>query len=396
MSEDMKEESNPTPPEVKEDDSSKVEGKAAQESPKDSDKNDAEKDVKEDVDSGKEESGKESEEEDEDDEETMGLLDRPVEVTGCRARKKVERLEVSFHTPKDKEMEIPEGKGQKLGQCPRIEFQIQKYKAVDLRPLHRILFNKLGAEKSVKRNIRKFSGFPFDKDSDEYKKKLLMLNKYSTTVLKRMCLILDVDRGGQKDSLTERILEFLLTPQDSGKNVPQKKSARGSSGKKKQKKVKSKKSDDEGESANDVDDEKIDGSNESVNESNSEEEKSDDEPKKKSKPAAKSTTSKDKTKKSAVKSKKVEKKTPAKTAKRKRDVEEDDESSDDDDKPLAKKSKMPSDDEIKKMIKGILDSADLQEITMKKVINQVSDAYPDFDLTDKKAFIKSTVKTAIS
>ncbi|XP_054709569.1 protein DEK-like isoform X2 [Uloborus diversus] len=395
MSEDMKEESNPTPPEVKEDDSSKVEGKAAQESPKDSDKNDAEKDVKEDVDSGKEESGKESEEEDEDDEETMGLLDRPVEVTGCRARKKVERLEVSFHTPKDKEMEIPEGKGQKLGQCPRIEFQIQKYKAVDLRPLHRILFNKLGAEKSVKRNIRKFSGFPFDKDSDEYKKKLLMLNKYSTTVLKRMCLILDVDRGGQKDSLTERILEFLLTPQDSGKNVPQKKS-RGSSGKKKQKKVKSKKSDDEGESANDVDDEKIDGSNESVNESNSEEEKSDDEPKKKSKPAAKSTTSKDKTKKSAVKSKKVEKKTPAKTAKRKRDVEEDDESSDDDDKPLAKKSKMPSDDEIKKMIKGILDSADLQEITMKKVINQVSDAYPDFDLTDKKAFIKSTVKTLLN
>lgn len=51
----------------------------------------------------------------------VALLDRPVEVTGCRARKKVERLEISFNAPKEKQ-EIPEGKGKKLGDCPRSKY----------------------------------------------------------------------------------------------------------------------------------------------------------------------------------------------------------------------------------------------------------------------------------
>lgn len=51
----------------------------------------------------------------------MALLDRPVEVTGCRARKKVERLDVSFSLPKVKQ-ELPEGRGKKLGECPRSNY----------------------------------------------------------------------------------------------------------------------------------------------------------------------------------------------------------------------------------------------------------------------------------
>lgn len=48
----------------------------------------------------------------------VGLLDRPVEVSGCRARKKVERLEIGF-TPKERSQAIEEGAGKKLGECPR-------------------------------------------------------------------------------------------------------------------------------------------------------------------------------------------------------------------------------------------------------------------------------------
>lgn len=48
----------------------------------------------------------------------VALLDRPTEVSGCRARKKVERLEMSFSAPKEKQ-ELPEGKGKKLGDIPR-------------------------------------------------------------------------------------------------------------------------------------------------------------------------------------------------------------------------------------------------------------------------------------
>ncbi|PRD31282.1 UNVERIFIED_CONTAM: Dek [Trichonephila clavipes] len=101
---------------------------------------------------------------------SVGLLDRPVEVTGCRARKQVVRLEYSFNIPKEKQ-EIQEGIGQKLGDCPRIEHQIQKTSIEDLKALHRILFGRVGSAPQIKRNIRKFSGFPFEKKSTEFDRK---------------------------------------------------------------------------------------------------------------------------------------------------------------------------------------------------------------------------------
>lgn len=51
------------------------------------------------------------------------------------------------------------------------------------------------------------------------------------------------------------------------------------------------------------------------------------------------------------------------------------------------------DDEIKKYVKEILDKANLEEITMKTVCKQVYEKYPDFDLSHKKEFIKTTVKS---
>lgn len=51
------------------------------------------------------------------------------------------------------------------------------------------------------------------------------------------------------------------------------------------------------------------------------------------------------------------------------------------------------DDEIKKIVKEILDKANLEEITMKTVCRHVYSKYPDFDLSHKKEFIKTTVKS---
>ena len=48
--------------------------------------------------------------------------------------------------------------------------------------------------------------------------------------------------------------------------------------------------------------------------------------------------------------------------------------------------------EIKTFIKKILDGADLEEVTMKTVVRQVYDKYPKHDLSDRKDFIKSTVR----
>ena len=51
----------------------------------------------------------------------MGLLERPVVIeSGKREKRKVERLEMSVNTPNDKkQLHIPEGTGEKLGDCPR-------------------------------------------------------------------------------------------------------------------------------------------------------------------------------------------------------------------------------------------------------------------------------------
>lgn len=51
------------------------------------------------------------------------------------------------------------------------------------------------------------------------------------------------------------------------------------------------------------------------------------------------------------------------------------------------------DEEIKTFIKSILEGANLEEITMKTVRQRVYGNYPDFDLTHKKDFIKSTVRS---
>jgi len=362
----------------------------------------------------KEESDKEGsddENEDDDEDEEVALLDRPVMMTGCRARKKVERLEVSFSTPKEKQ-EFPEGKGKKLGECPRIEAQIQKMKVVDLKPLHKVLFNRIGSANEIKKNLRKFCGFPFDKDSVEYTRKKASTEKMTAPVLKQICLILDIERSGSKEEIVNRILTFLLNPEDSGKKVPSAKK-RASKDKKKSTSKKAKAEKKGKVEKNDKSDEEPDKSEEDDDDDDDDDEDEDDDSAgggtsmggtdeeanqelvgddSKKKPKEKASKAKSK----ADKGKKEEKKT--KGTKRKQDEIKDDDSSasSSDEQPPAKKSKMPSNEEITKLIKQILESADLQEITMKKVIKQVSDAYPDHDLTNKKAFIKSTIKSVIS
>lgn len=108
-------------------------------------------------------------------------------------------------------------------------------------------------------------------------------------------------------------------------------------------------------------------------------------------------SSKKETKQSPKKEKKQspKKESPTKGKKRKVTDSPDDDS---DDEPLMKKMKAalpPTNAEIKVVIKKILDGADLEQITMKTVCKQVYAKYPDFDLTGRKDFIKSTVKQII-
>ena len=61
-------------------------------------------------------------------------------------------------------------------------------------------------------------------------------------------------------------------------------------------------------------------------------------------------------------------------------------------KAIKVKKSAPSNDDIHADVKKILEGANLEEVTMRTVIKQVYAKYPDFDLTPRKEFIKSTVK----
>ncbi|KAI8501482.1 hypothetical protein Bbelb_207530 [Branchiostoma belcheri] len=170
----------------------------------------------------KEEQPNEEDEDDESsDEELVGLLEKDPVVEGKRQRKKTERLEVEVITTPKEEFRIPEGKGTKLGEIERVEWQLQRNKSEDLKPLHRILFNKGGAATVIKRHIRQFSGFDFEKDSKEYEKKKEQILRYTVAALKYFCDTLDIEKKGNRDELVEKLMEFLMEPVSSGKAIPQ-------------------------------------------------------------------------------------------------------------------------------------------------------------------------------
>ena len=58
----------------------------------------------------------------------VALLERPVVLSGKRERKKVDRIDVSSGaTPKEKKLEIPEGKGTALGEIPNSKLPIHAH-----------------------------------------------------------------------------------------------------------------------------------------------------------------------------------------------------------------------------------------------------------------------------
>ena len=175
----------------------------------------------------------------------------------------------------------------------------------------------------MKKNIRQFSGFTFPKDDKEYEKRVASLTKMHLPMLKKLCEIVDIERGGTKQAVMDRMMDFLMKPTKSNLKVPEKKVKRKSKGEG-DKKGKKRKRSSKSSSLSDSDD------------------------------------------------------------------------SSDNEHLAAKKDEPPSNSEIKTFIKKILDGADLEEVTMKTVVRQVYDKYPNHDLSDRKDFIKSTVREIIS
>ena len=50
----------------------------------------------------------------------------------------------------------------------------------------------------------------------------LVFRTFTKPMISHVCEILDVQRSGNKDEVVERLMEWLLKPEDSGKKVPKK------------------------------------------------------------------------------------------------------------------------------------------------------------------------------
>ncbi|KAH9504213.1 hypothetical protein Btru_065322 [Bulinus truncatus] len=360
----------------------------------------------------KDKKDEEEEEEESDEELPPGLLEVPLVVEGKREKKKVERLSATMMQSmlEKKKLEIEEGPGTKLGDIPFIEHQINSTKAIDLKPLHRVLYLRMGSNTEIKKNIRLFSGFTHSKESKEHEKRTAIMNKMITAELKSMCMILGLERGGTKSNLIERLEEFLMNPKDKGLTVKLKSKSKAGKTKKKGVKRKRTSQSDKKKSLKKADDESLEEDSEEGgsddNEKSEEEEEEDEEPKKKKaktdskkKNTEKATKEKSKENGRKDKGKKSEKKSVKKPPQKKADDDlSDSPSSDSDDEVIAKLSSKspPSNEEIKELVKKILDGADLEKVTMKTVVKQVYAKYPSFDLSNKKDFIKDTVREVIS
>ena len=118
------------------------------------------------------------------------------------------------------------GTGTMLGDMPRVVYFMDKKDHEEtLGVLQRIIYGgkSVGKKNEKKKNLKKFNGFPFDADSAEYEKRFEHANKIFTVAqLKKVCELLDMERGGTKPDLMERVFKFLLSPHKSNiEGLPQ-------------------------------------------------------------------------------------------------------------------------------------------------------------------------------
>ncbi|KAJ1548277.1 hypothetical protein HK096_003226 [Nowakowskiella sp. JEL0078] len=143
------------------------------------------------------------------------------ETREIRIRKPVERLaEFPLKSKIVKTLEIPPGKGIPIAEFPNIAEKLAKKSNDDaiLKALHLLIWGK-SQTKNCKANIKQFHGLVLKSEKDEVKFRT-KIERWSVSELKELCEFLCLNETGHKESLVERVFEFILEPrpeESSGK-----------------------------------------------------------------------------------------------------------------------------------------------------------------------------------
>lgn len=149
----------------------------------------------------------------------------PVVVEGAsverpaRERKTVVRL-IQMSPPKapvSKVLTIEQGPGTKLKDIPNVFFKLSKRKIDEnLQVLHTVLFGRKSNAHYLKRNISQFSGFVWAGNEEKQRVRVKeKLDKCTKDRLLDFSDLLDIQIArttAKKEEITERLLEFLVSP----------------------------------------------------------------------------------------------------------------------------------------------------------------------------------------
>merc|ERR1711936_963414 len=176
---------------------------------------------------GNREDGDDNDEDGESSEEELGELEKPVEIlTSKRSRKSVEAYVIE--QPKDpkeeeKKYDFSTGPGIKIADIPYTKYMVDKADVEDLHILHRAMYGgrSAGRENMIKRNIRLFCGWPFDKDSKEYKSIYTnIIDKLTVPAMKWTLNLLGLDKSETLDEMMVTLTDFLTKPVMIEKKIP--------------------------------------------------------------------------------------------------------------------------------------------------------------------------------
>eukprot|EP00850_Spirogloea_muscicola_P007447 SM000037S13582 [mRNA] locus=s37:792901:796703:+ [translate_table: standard] len=324
----------------------------------------------------------------------------------ARERKSVDKFVVEDSRHRDTAVDVKQGSGTPLKDIPNVTFKLAKLPRTDrlLAMLHSLLYNKRAKMNVVKANIQEFSGFVYGENKEKERSKVRdKLELYTKEGLSQLLDLFDLPTLGKKEEQVARVLEFLDSPRQVSsvdlakkeEKAAQKRPAKAAksktpkleiehgSGLKKKRKAEglSKKEEEELgkeiEQEEEVDkeeleEEEVEDKEDDLNEEDNEEEEDDakERKEKKRKTKVKAPSSKPKKPSTAPV-------TPSKATGR--------------GGASGGQKKMPSDTQLRKKVAEILKSADLGQLSLKKVREELSSHFA-INVDPKKAFIKKVVE----
>uniref|UniRef100_F1KWI9 Protein DEK n=2 Tax=Ascaris TaxID=6251 RepID=F1KWI9_ASCSU len=311
-------------------------------------------------------------------EEKKGSLDQSVIVEGKRKRHTVERMVITPDVGTRKAKTTAPGQGTALGDIPYVREAFDKFRGATLQGLFRLCFGRVGGRHTWKKELRKFSGFPFDEKDVQFQRKKAVAQKLAVSELKNISSILGTERAHTKNEMVTNILAFLLKPTDLGKSpeslgkrkAPKKRKHQTKKGEKKggkrepkaKKQKKSKEADLSEESESDSSGEEEEGDGEGAHE-----------------------------KKVATNKKESRKGGDAAT---KKATSKGDESKIDNEESMWGAGG-PTDVELNEEINMLLHTMDLSQATMKEMCVEIASKFPNLNMSKYKGAIKQRIKAAL-